>query len=112
TTPARESRPAPARPAPAAPAAAPATAPAARPAAPAQTAPARPAAPAASAAAPAVPAGGQYGPVASGETLWSIAAQVRPEASLSMNQMMLALLQANPEAFIGGNINRLKRGAI
>jgi pilus assembly protein FimV len=29
-----------------------------------------------------------------------------------MNQMMLALLYANPDAFIGQNINRLKQGAI
>lgn len=53
-----------------------------------------------------------YGPVASGETLWSIATYARPDDSVSMNQMMLALLYANPDAFIGQNINRLKQGAI
>ena len=53
-----------------------------------------------------------YGPVASGETLWSIATYARPDESVSMNQMMLALLYANPDAFIGQNINRLKKGAI
>ena len=30
----------------------------------------------------------------------------------SLDQAMLALLRANPEAFIGGNINRLKQGAV
>lgn len=53
-----------------------------------------------------------YGPVVSGETLWSIAQFARPDESVSMNQMMMALLYANPDAFIGQNINRLKRGAI
>ncbi|HET6602900.1 MAG TPA: FimV/HubP family polar landmark protein, partial [Xanthomonadaceae bacterium] len=55
---------------------------------------------------------GEYGPVASGETLWSIAQRTRPDAGISVNQMMIALQQANPEAFIGENINRLKRGAV
>lgn len=55
--------------------------------------------------------GGDYGPVQSGETLWSIANDMRP-ASITTHQMMLALLRANPEAFIGNNINALKRGAI
>jgi pilus assembly protein FimV len=53
-----------------------------------------------------------YGPVASGETLWSIATYARPDETVSMNQMMLALLYANPDAFIDQNINRLKKGAI
>jgi pilus assembly protein FimV len=53
-----------------------------------------------------------YGPVASGETLWSIATFARPDESVSMNQMMLAMLYANPDAFINQNINRLKKGAI
>lgn len=53
-----------------------------------------------------------YGPVASGETLWSIAQSARSDNAVSMNQMMLALLHANPDAFIDQNINRLKKGAI
>jgi len=56
--------------------------------------------------------GDRYGPVASGDTLWAIAQQLRPDSSVSMNQTMLALLRANPDAFIGNNINRLKRGAV
>ncbi|HET9049836.1 MAG TPA: FimV/HubP family polar landmark protein [Chiayiivirga sp.] len=58
------------------------------------------------------PVSGSYGPVASGETLWAIANAARPDASVSINQMMLALLRANPDAFIGNNINRLKKGAV
>ena len=55
--------------------------------------------------------GGTYGPVQRNETLWRIAEQVRPDAGLTMNQVMVALYQANPGAF-DGNINRLRRGAI
>lgn len=46
-----------------------------------------------------------------GDTLWAIAGRHRADASVSMNQMMLAIYQRNPEAF-NGNINRLKAGAI
>ena len=53
-----------------------------------------------------------YGPVRAGETLWSIAEFARPDDSISVNQVMLALQQANPDAFIGSNINRLKKGAV
>lgn len=68
---------------------------------------ARPAAPAPS------PASGpqQYGPVKANDTAWSIARQLRPDG-VSMEQMMMALLRANPEAFLDNNINRLRRGQI
>jgi pilus assembly protein FimV len=56
--------------------------------------------------------GGDYGPTEGSDTLWSIASKMRPDNSTSVNQMMLALLQANPEAFINQNINNLKRGQI
>ena len=59
-----------------------------------------------------VVAPGQYGPVRPGQTLWSIANSVRPDASVSVNQMMVALLRANPDAFAQDNINRLKRGSV
>jgi pilus assembly protein FimV len=77
---------------------------------------AQPTAPAAGAAAPiarpaARPAEGTYGPVQRDETLWAIAARFRPSDQVSMNQMMLAIFQANPQAF-NGNINELRRGAI
>lgn len=58
------------------------------------------------------PTPGQYGPVAPGQTLWSIANSVRPDASISVNQMMVALLRANPEAFGQENVNRLKQGSV
>ena len=58
------------------------------------------------------PPTGAYGPVATGKTLWSIAEEVRPDASLTIKQMMVALLRANPEAFEGDNVNKLKRGSV
>ncbi|MET0498426.1 MAG: FimV/HubP family polar landmark protein [Steroidobacteraceae bacterium] len=46
------------------------------------------------------------------DTLWRIAAKVKPDSSPRViNQTMIALFRANPEAF-GGNINRLRAGAI
>jgi pilus assembly protein FimV len=54
---------------------------------------------------------GTYGPVQRSETLWGIAEGVRPDDAVSMNQMMMALYEANPEAF-EGNINRLRAGTI
>jgi pilus assembly protein FimV len=55
---------------------------------------------------------GDYGPAVTGDTLWSVAKAARPDSSISIQQMMLAILSANPEAFIENNINGLKRGAI
>jgi pilus assembly protein FimV len=55
--------------------------------------------------------GTQYGPVQRNETLWGIAQRVRPDSSFTTNQVMVALFEANPEAF-DGNINRLRAGAI
>ncbi|MBT8116540.1 MAG: hypothetical protein KJO66_01805, partial [Gammaproteobacteria bacterium] len=51
-----------------------------------------------------------YGPVRRSETLWSIAKRLRPDESISIEQMMLALQRANPRAFEGNNINRLLEG--
>lgn len=56
-------------------------------------------------------AGDNYS-VVGGDTLWEIAQQARPDSSISINQMMMALLRANPDAFVGNNINRLKKGAV
>ncbi|WP_458069040.1 FimV/HubP family polar landmark protein [Rhodanobacter sp. BL-MT-08] len=55
---------------------------------------------------------GKYGPVESGQTLSSIARSTAPGVGVSMNQMLIALKQANPDAFYRDNINALKRGAI
>ncbi|MGB7931261.1 MAG: FimV/HubP family polar landmark protein [Gammaproteobacteria bacterium] len=53
----------------------------------------------------------RYGPVKRNETLWDIAKRLRPDSDISMQQMMIALLRANPEAFTANNINNLKAGA-
>lgn len=52
------------------------------------------------------------GPVKANQTLWEIAAQVRPDRSVSVQQTMLAIQRLNPDAFINNNINLLKRGQI
>ncbi|ARU57317.1 Tfp pilus assembly protein FimV [Oleiphilus messinensis] len=56
--------------------------------------------------------GEEYGPTARNETLWNIALKVRPSKSYSPQQMMLAIQDLNPDAFIDGNINKLKSGQI
>ncbi|TWI12568.1 pilus assembly protein FimV [Lysobacter ruishenii] len=55
--------------------------------------------------------GGEYGPVKAGDSLSRIAGGFGTPGR-SLEQTMITLLRANPEAFIGGNINRLKRGAV
>ena len=42
------------------------------------------------------------------DTLWAIALENRPSSDITPQQMMLAIQQENPQAFINGNINRLK----
>ncbi len=54
---------------------------------------------------------GVIGPVAAGQTLWGIAYGWRPNTDLTMNQVMLAILDRNPQAFIDNNVNLLRRGA-
>ncbi|MDA0689139.1 MAG: hypothetical protein O2948_10920 [Proteobacteria bacterium] len=46
------------------------------------------------------------------DTLTSIAEQVRPDSSVSLQQTMLALQELNPDAFIDGNINRMRSGQV
>ncbi|MEO5671794.1 MAG: FimV/HubP family polar landmark protein, partial [Ramlibacter sp.] len=83
--------------------------------APAPSAAASPRAPAAAGRpAPAVraPSGdGKQVTVQAGDTAGKIAAANKP-ASVSLDQMLVALLRANPDAFIGGNVNRLKAGVV
>ena len=55
---------------------------------------------------------GKYGPIESGQTLSSIARSAAPGSGVNMNQMLIALKQANPDAFYRDNINALKRGVI
>src|SRR6056297_3425128 len=82
-------------------------------AAPQRPSPARPSeAPAPQQTRPAAASGNlSYGPVASGDTLWSIARANLPAGDVTMNQMMLAIVELNPNAFRDRNINQLLRGA-
>ena len=50
--------------------------------------------------------------IKSGDTAWSLADAMRPDQSITVPQMMVAMLRANPESFINENINGLKRGYI
>ena len=50
--------------------------------------------------------------IKAGDTAWSLADAMRPDQSVSVEQMMVAMLRANPESFIKENINGLKRGYI
>ncbi|WP_166745104.1 FimV/HubP family polar landmark protein [Xanthomonas cannabis] len=80
----------------------------------AQGAPSAAAAP--SRPAPATAAASQTGDalpaVRSGQTLSEIAARLARSSGHSLDQTMLALLRTNPDAFVNGNINRLKQGAV
>lgn len=49
--------------------------------------------------------------VKAGDTLHEIASQYKP-ADVSVNQAMLAMLRYNPNAFIRGNINDVKKGFV
>ncbi len=62
--------------------------------------------------APAVAPSAEYGPVRQGQTLSQIAGQLDIAPGYSLDQTMLALLRTNPDAFIGDDINRLKKGAV
>ncbi|WP_201316296.1 FimV/HubP family polar landmark protein [Dyella sp. EPa41] len=74
-------------------------------------APAPEAKPAKPAVAPRAAAGETFGPVERGQTLSAIAHETAPEG-VDTNQMLLALKQANPDAFYRDNINALKTGAV
>jgi pilus assembly protein FimV len=62
--------------------------------------------------APSFDAGSAMAPVRRGQTLSQIAAPLAAQQGYSLDQTMVALLRANPEAFINGNINLLKQGAV
>ncbi|HCE07558.1 MAG TPA: hypothetical protein DEQ40_02945, partial [Oxalobacteraceae bacterium] len=49
--------------------------------------------------------------VKKGDFLSRVADQVKPEG-VSLDQMLVALFRANPDAFSGENMNRLKAGQI
>lgn len=62
--------------------------------------------------APVMPAEGALAPVQRGQSLSQIARELSHDSGASLNQTMVALMRANPEAFIRGNINLLKQGAV
>lgn len=47
--------------------------------------------------------------IGSGDTLWGVAERIKPPAA-SVQQMMVALLEANPDVFPAGNINSMRAG--
>jgi pilus assembly protein FimV len=61
---------------------------------------------------PSVPSEGEYGPVSNGEHLWGIARNWSRGSGMDINKVMIAIQRENPKAFLRGNINLLKRGAI
>ncbi|WP_455570445.1 FimV/HubP family polar landmark protein [Xanthomonas protegens] len=73
---------------------------------------ARPAAAPRPAPAPAAAPGDALAPVRAGQTLSQIAGQLARGNGHSLDQTMVALLRANPDAFIRGNLNLLKQGAV
>ncbi|MET3914903.1 pilus assembly protein FimV [Variovorax sp. OAS795] len=82
--------------------------------APPAAAPAASAAPQAPSAATATPrpaGSGEQVTVQRGDTASKIAGAYKP-ADVSLDQMLVALLLANPDAFVGGNINRMRAGAV
>jgi pilus assembly protein FimV len=68
------------------------------------------AAPVARVPAPSVPVDGAY-EIRRGDTLNRIANQYKP-ADVSLDQMLVALVRANPDAFDNGNMNRMRAGRI
>ncbi|CAE6908451.1 COG3170 Tfp pilus assembly protein FimV [Vibrio sp. B1FLJ16] len=51
------------------------------------------------------------GPTGENQTLWSIASQLRPSASVSVQQTLLAIYRINPQAFENQNIHELIPGS-
>ena len=51
-----------------------------------------------------------YGPIQAQDTLWRIAEQSRPDSSITTQQMMAAIRDYNPHAFINGDIHTLQKG--
>lgn len=56
--------------------------------------------------------GQEYGPVKPGESATRIATRLGLVQGGSLDQALLALMRANPQAFIGGDVNRLRQGAV
>jgi len=54
----------------------------------------------------------KYGPVRSGDTVTTIAQRLRRDDSVPIESAVVALWKANPQAFIDGNVNLLRKGAV
>ena len=52
------------------------------------------------------------GPLSPSDTLWRVAQRIRPDANVSLYQVMYALYLKNPEAFLEGNLNHLQPAAV
>ena len=57
-------------------------------------------------------AAAELGPVTAQDTLWSLAKAARGDAPFSMYQVIIALQQKNPRAFIGDNVHHVQAGAV
>lgn len=58
----------------------------------------------------AVSSGNNYGPVQSGQTLSQIVSDLAGDQPLNGFQYMQAIVDLNPDAFIGGDMNRMRAG--
>ncbi len=54
----------------------------------------------------------EYGPTSSRDTLWKVAEKLIGNRDVSVEQMMIALYEANPHAFYKPNVNALSAGAV
>ena len=52
------------------------------------------------------------GPLSPADTLWRVAERIRPDANISLYQVMYALYLKNPDAFLEGNLNHLRPAAV
>jgi len=53
---------------------------------------------------------GEYGPTLGNDTLWSVADRARGQSDVSVEQMIIAIYEANPHAFYKGNVYALMAG--
>jgi len=52
----------------------------------------------------------EYGPTTRSDSLWKVAEKVNPYNDISIEQMMMAIFDANPRAFYKDNVNALMAG--
>ena len=54
----------------------------------------------------------EYGPTDGADSLWKVAKNVNSDPDVSVEQMMIALYEANPQAFYKENVNALMAGKV